>query len=372
MKTVAETTSGIAGIVANATPATTLIAAVVEQQVAAGETPDLGTASATISKALNLPTGTDLTKVNPKTNKVAAKAAAFVANALDSMPSGVNKAAAYESIKNIAVKASETDTPLVTISDDAMTIGAGFSIADIARDMVSTNAGSVSNSDIEKLVKSEATINAQLRSASQAAKPFDTMTEAEQISAISADQTLEVLNNAIDKITDVSSMNVGDLNKLAVVTEQAITNIMESAALNGESAIGAVDASNVGTLAAVLQDNLSKFKVDADGDLDFTTSTISLDTLSNVAESAQTMAAEIALTSGSTENSEMSNHIMENMFSKLDLTDALSVGTLDNIQVSDIVEISNNMILKSAELITEGDTNAEDNFLESMADVIAS
>ena len=370
IKTVAEKPAEGVAVVANATPATTLIAEVVEDQITAGETPSVDTASQVIVKAFNLPTGTDLIKSNPKTDKIAAKAASFVANAIDSMPEGVDTAATYQAFKNIVKKSSTDNKPLATITGTTMSIDDDFSVTDIANDMIENNADAISYSDIQKLEKSEDTIKAQIQSAAEKSKPVDTMTAAEQIEAVSADQTLDVLNNAIAEVSDVSALDTTMLNKLMVVTEKTISSIMESAATEGESGIDAIDSSNLATLATVLQDNLSSFEVDTDGALDFTTSTISLTTLGNVAEKAQDMAAEIATaTTDSAENAEVANNIMENMFASLDLTNVESLSSLDNIDVADIVEISESIIEKSAELIT--DANAEDSFLESMADVVA-
>ena len=98
LKTVTDTPAGGGSSTANATPATTLIARSVENQVAKGETVDTSKASKTVSTALGLPEGTNLVELNPSENALASRAAAFVANIVDTMPDSVNPEATFESV----------------------------------------------------------------------------------------------------------------------------------------------------------------------------------------------------------------------------------------------------------------------------------
>ena len=343
---------------ANATPATTLIAGFVEDQAAAGEELNLDAAQEIVTKALGLPAGTDLVSLDPKTDPIASKAASFVANIVDSLPSSDN-AASFKSISNVFKE--NTGSSFANISADTVAVNDNFSISDIAKDMVKVDATSINASDIAKLEKSDATISTQLQAIVENSKPVDSMTEAEQIQAVSAEQTLDILNKEIANTIDASALSVNDLNKLAVNTQAVLADIMT----NSETGVDAVDNSNVAVLASVIKENIDNI---AD---------ISADTFSNVAEKSKEMAAEIQTSTADAENSDssdISNSIVENMFSKLDLTTAdtlvATLASLDEIQISDIVTISETIVEKSAESSTDASTQA--NFTESMTDIIAS
>jgi len=352
IKTVANANDG-EELVVNVTPATTLVANIVEKQ----DVPNLDEAKDVVAVTLGLPKDVDIIKANPKEDPIAAKAASFVANVVDSLPAKDSEVV-YEAVTEVFKEKAKNKEPIATINEDSVELKNDFSLKEIATTVATIDEKAISDIDIKKVEKVEDTLKTQIKSVVIKTKPVEKMDETEKIVAVAADKTLDVIKSKIDESIDDTTLVVNEINKIALNTEKTLSAVMINAAQKGEDALGLTEDKSLEILTTVIEENINKLDQ------------IKVDTLTDVAIKAKEKVSELESVDSSDETKDVTVTILKNSFANIDLTNESSVESIDKIVVEDVVKISETIVEKSQDAVTI--ESAKDNFVESLSSVVAS
>lgn len=222
-------------------PATSLI---VENIKETNQT--IAEAKESVSASLGLPIGTDLTTSNPKTDVVASKAGAFVAQIVKAIPS-TNKVEVLKSIAAVFKTGADSNKSVVTISASDVVLKDDLNLSAIADDMPSS---AISTDDKSKLTKAEAVLESRIELTAKSAEPVIGIT-ADEIKVAKAEKAaFDKIVDEVKDATDANSISAEQLTRIAIKVQEGVESI-----LNSDKNI---TAKNIDIITQVIENNLDK------------------------------------------------------------------------------------------------------------------
>jgi hypothetical protein len=238
MLSVAKYSSGSASATVHISPATTLVAKLVEN----GK--NIDTANQTIKTALGLASDVDLTKDNPKENDTANKAGTVIAQIINSI--GVSDKGAV--LDAIAKSFQEKNTKLVDISDIEVNVD-DVDFGDIADKIKATNGDAISDAQIEKMKNTQTTtlMKKMVKNTTQKIKAVNLLNKDDKTSAIAAHKASLQMRQIIQD-TDLSSLDTDKLSNNYDAIETGFATLIDSDIAN-------LTTDNFDIVANVIMDN---------------------------------------------------------------------------------------------------------------------
>ncbi len=227
-------------VTANVTPATTVVANIVEDTNLS-----VDEAEYTLKEAFGIEDNKSLTQIDPTTNDIINKLGNFLALLSKSIPSN-DKDLVFKSISKIVIK-KEIKVKITNLD----VIVKSLNLTDIANGVQEISPDAISQDDIEKLTKTSVVITEQLKITVKNLKTVKSITKAEQKEVLSYKIAFNELLNEINA-TELDSLDVDKLGLYTDTLQTTMKSVLDARDLNDSS------PENIELLSDIVKVNLDK------------------------------------------------------------------------------------------------------------------